>query len=227
MYLPKVFLIEGIPGKGKTLTALYLCLYHQINYGLHIYSTVELYNAADCSCGGQHPIERDSYYCGKEEKAFLGVGSEFVQEVDYTHLPNFKAVYDKLEEAKKDPEAFADGSFLLDEGQKFLNRRLSTSKINRILNELLGDYRKCRLDLYLTCHHRTHIDKSSLRYITHFAVPKIYPAEDLCVVRVEDIATDRIMKFQFRPSSIYPFYKTTERVITGGKYSRMKTEDLQ
>ena len=227
MYLPNVVIVEGKPGKGKTLTAVYLALYHQALYGVKIHSTVELYSVADCICGGQHPIEKGGFWCPKEEAAYPESEAEDIQVLDYRHLPNFTTLYDAMKEAEQTPEAFSDASFILDEGQKFLDSRTSTSKINRIMNQMVGDFRKQRLDIYVTTHHRTMIDKRFRRYVTHLLDPQVYEEEDLCVVSSHEVGTGKAMRFEFQISTVAPFYRTEEKVVTGGKYTKMKESDLE
>lgn len=221
MYLPTVVIIEGLPGVGKTLTAVYLALYHQENYGLHIYSNVKLYVVTTCECGTMHQLPDSPLSSGCESLRI----EEY--EPEYTHLQGFQGMYEIFKMAEGNEELLTDASFILDEGQRFLDSRTSSSKMNRILNSTLGDYRKYQLDVYITTHHRSMLDKRARRYVTHLVEPKLYESEDVCVLKVTEVDTGRVLRHEFQPSLIYPFYKTVERVRPGGKHYRIKKEDLE
>ncbi len=223
MYLPKIMVIEGNVGVGKTLTAVYLSLYHQEHFGLHIYSNVQLYKVSACECGEMHQLP---FNCEKTTLSELTTPPEIFSP-DYTHLQGFLGMYEIFKAAEQNEELLKDASFILDEGQRFLDSRLSTSKMNRILNAVVGDFRKYQLDIYVTCHSRTMLDKRFRRYVTHLVEPKLYEDADVCVIKATEVLSGKVLKHEFQPSLIYPFYKTEEHVRPGGKGYRVSKEDLQ
>jgi len=211
-----VVVIKGPVGMGKTLTALYLSLYHQARHGLHIYSTAELYAVAECSCGGRHSIVEDSYWCDKKGRSYSRHESEFVREVEYTHLSNFwdlQVLCDKLKEAEEPPSSITKGSFLMDDGHKFLDSRMSQSKVNRLVIGIIQDYSRSQLDFYITAHHLDMLDKRLRRHISYFVTPTFYEGEDLCVAEIQEVASGKATQLRFQPSLVYPFYKTEERIV--------------
>ncbi len=114
--------------------------------------------------------------------------------------------------------------FLLDEMYLWLSSRMSSSKMNRIVNNFVVQTRKRGVDLYGTTHNLTKVDKQFRGSIDIKATVRFDPARQVCRIRFRDMHTGaKAIKKLYGPA-VYPFYDTKEIVKPQGKLYQISAE---
>ena len=222
--------IEGRMGQGKTAVITALGVLEQRRTGCKLFTTYHLNDVVHCpTCGLKHPIhkieEQELYQCSAQVCQVNGTSE--IERVPFTFL-NVEEFYNIFRRADQGEMILNDSLFLLDEAYLFMDARTSGSKINRLFNAFTFQTRKRGVDLYITTHDVTRLDRRVRSAIDLRISCRYYPPTQTITLRIRDMHTgDRRRLKIYGPAAAFPYYDTKELVRPQGKLYKMSEEDLR
>lgn len=143
------------------------------------------------------------------------ISSEYIDFAKFAHI---------VQQAESGDLVLHNCLFLLDEMYLWLNSRLSTSKMNRIVNNFVVQTRKRGVDLYGTTHSLQKVDKQFRGSVDMKATVRFDPTSQICRIRFRDMHTGaKTIKRLWGPA-VFPFFDTTEIVSPQGKPYKISEE---
>jgi hypothetical protein len=105
------------------------------------------------------------------------------------------------------------GFMAMDEFWNYVDSRMSISKRNKFISDILLKLRKRNLDLGYTAQHFGMVDKR-LRNITNFmAVPEMIRNDRVCVINVYDPFSKQLVRqYRFNTHPIFKLYDTKQEI---------------
>ena len=222
-------------GQGKTLFVTCMGVLEQTLHGKHLFSTYHLFPVITCPrCQRWHQVQsipdpvlpetmRQIYSC--EETSYYVLPTDSVHTPEYQYL-NLESFYEVFKGADQGATVLSGCVFLVDEAYLFFDSRTSASKSNRLFNSFIFQTRKRGVDLYLTTHDLSRIDRR-VRAATDLRVSCRYnPTTEVLRARIRDMHTGERRTQQIYGPRYWSFYDTNEMVRPPGKLYTMSAKDL-
>ena len=233
--------IDGRMGQGKTATMSTLGLEEHFQKGKKIFSTYHFFAAVMCTyCNWSHTLYlpegegEDSqnwiYRCyngnpNSPEVIRKLTKEDRVMRPEYTFL-NLETFYTIFHDADEGRTTLSNCVFLLDEAYLFADARRSGSKVNLIFNAFIFQSRKRGVDMYLTTHNVTRLDKRIRDAIDIKISCRFTPSNHRIRCRMRDMHTGYRKSFGIDVTRVAGLYDTLEVVVPTGKLYKLSKADI-
>ncbi len=233
---------DGRMGQGKTAAATALAVWEHKSKGVKLFTTYHLNDVVICPhCPAirlgdkflplRHPIHSENggiyYYCEHKGEIQTVLKENTVEKISYKYL-DLEGFYELFKEAEDGTKTLSNCIFVLDEAYLFMDARHSGSKINRLFNAFTFQTRKRGVDMYITSHDVSRLDKR-IRAATDLKVSCRYNSHSQVItLRIRDMHTgERRRMHLYGPVAAFPYFDTSEIVVPKGKIFKLNQEDLQ
>ena len=225
-------------GQGKTLYVTSMGVLEQTLYGKKLFATYHLFPVITCRrCDGWHQVQavqiegangtpaeaKQVYNCGDE--SYYVLATDEVLTPEYTYL-NLESFYETFKSADQGATILSGCVFLVDEAYLFFDSRTSSSKSNRLFNSFIFQTRKRGVDLYLTTHDVTRVDRRVRAAIDLRVSCRFNPGTGILRARVRDMHTGERRTQRIFGPRYWAFYDTNEMVRPPGKLYNMTSREL-
>jgi hypothetical protein len=116
-----------------------------------------------------------------------------------------------------------EGFCALDELWSWADSRTSASKRNRFISKILLKSRKRDMDIGYTAQDWSQVEKRIRKVTDLIALPHFNDKSHICTVQIYTKRLEPIKLFRFRAPLIYPYYDTTEEILTPEEIEQIQT----